>query len=83
MKRTLILAALLAASSAFAQQPQPSPAEQMEQANARLAVLARQRDDAHNKLVIVEAEAIRLSQRVAELEKLCGEACRVKAGGKK
>ena len=82
MKRLIILAAL-AAAPAFAQQPQPSPAEQMEQANARLAVLARQRDDANNKLVIVEAEAIRLAQRVAELEKLCGEACKVKAEGKK
>lgn len=81
---------LAVAVQARAQQPaQPSPAEQLEQANARMAVLARQRDDAHNRLVIVEAEAVRIAgeaqrakDRIAELEKLCGDPCKAKAAGK-
>lgn len=81
MKRILTATMLAMSVTAFAQQPaQPSPQEQLEQANARLAVLARQRDEAMNRLVIVEAEAARLA---GELEKLRAEVAKAKADTKK
>lgn len=75
MTRILLLALLLVPAVAFAQQPQPDPRV----AGPMVAAL-------QSMLALREAQLSALKddtdKRIAELEKLCGDACKPKPEGK-
>lgn len=75
MRRVLLALLLLAPVSAFAQQPQPDP-----RVSGQMIVALQ------GMLALREAQLNALKEdtdkRIAELEKLCGDACKAKPEGK-